>query len=222
MAPYDPQPHNRRSMRFKGYDYSQSGAYFVTICTHQHQSLFGTIVGGEMVFNSYGKVVEEEWFKSARIRSEIELFADEFVVMPNHIHGIIWILKDPTVGATRGIVGATRGIVGATRGIVGATRGIVGATRGIVRATRRVAPTSVSRPCGPKPGSIGAIIGQYKSAVTKRINQNRETHGEPIWQRNYHDHILRDETELVNMRAYIADNPRRWSEDRYHPEKVGS
>ncbi len=194
MAPYDPQPHNRRSMRFKGYDYSQSGAYFVTICTHQHQSLFGTIVGGEMVINSYGKVVGEEWFKSARIRSEIELFADEFVVMPNHIHGIIWIVKDPTVGATRGIV----------------------------RATRRVALTSVSRPCGPKPGSIGAIIGQYKSAVTKRINQIRETHGEPIWQRNYHDRIIRDETELVNIRAYIADNPRRWSEDRYHPEKVGS
>jgi len=177
-------------MRLKGYDYSQSGAYFVTICTYQHQSLFGTVVGGEMVINSYGKVVGEEWFKSARIRSEIELFTDEFVVMPNHIHGIIWIVNDPSVRATRGIV----------------------------RATRRVAPT---RPCGPRPGSIGAIIGQYKSAVTKRINQNRESHDEPIWQRNYHDRIMRDETELVNIRAYIADNPRRWTEDRYHPEKVG-
>jgi REP element-mobilizing transposase RayT len=191
MAAYDPQHHHRRSIRLKGYDYSQSGAYFVTICTYQHQSLFGVVVGGEMVINSYGKVVGEEWFKSARIRSEIELFTDEFVVMPNHIHGIIWIVNDPPVGATRGIV----------------------------RATRWVAP---ARPCGPKPGSIGAIIGQYKSAVTKRINQNRETHDEPIWQRNYHDHIIRDETELVNIRAYIADNPRRWTEDRYHPEKVGS
>jgi REP element-mobilizing transposase RayT len=199
-------------MRLKGYDYSQSGAYFVTICTYQHQSLFGTVVGGEMVINSYGKVVGEEWFKSARIRSEIELFTDEFVVMPNHIHGIIWIVKDPSVGATHGIIRATHGNVRATRGTERATRGIV-------RATQRVAPT---RPCGPRPGSIGAIIGQYKSAVTKRINQNRESHGEPIWQRNYHDHIIRDETELVNIRAYIADNPRRWTEDRYHPEKVGS
>ncbi len=146
-----------------------------------------------MVINSYGKVVEKEWFKSAQIRTEIELFTDEFVVMPNHIHGIIWIVKEPSEPS-------------------------VGATRGIVRATPRVAPT---RPCGPRPGSIGAIIGQYKSAVTKRINQNRETLDELIWQRNYHDHIIRDETKLVNIRVYIADTPRRWTEDRYHPEKVG-
>jgi putative transposase len=187
MAAYEPQHQHRRSIRLKGYNYSQSGAYFVTICTYQHQSLFGAVVGGEMVFNSFGQVVWEEWFKSARIRPEIELFTDEFVVMPNHIHGIIWIVNDPSV-----------------------------------RATRRVAPTQSSRPCGPKPGSIGGIIGQYKSAVTKRINQIRETHAEPIWQRNSHDRIIRDQTELVNIRTYIADNPRRWSEDRYHPEKVGS
>ena len=191
MAAYDPQHHHRRSIRLRGYDYSQSGAYFVTICTYQHQSLFGAVVGGEMVFNPYGKVVGEEWFKSARIRSEIELFTDEFVVMPNHIHGIIWIVNDPSVRATRGIV----------------------------RATRWVAPT---RPCGPRPGSIGAITGQYKSTVTKRINQNHETHDEPIWQRNYYERIMRDDTELVTIRAYIADNPRRWTEDRYHPEEAGS
>lgn len=201
MAAYDPQHYHRRSIRLKGYDYAQSGAYFVTICTYQHQSLFGVVVGGEMVFNSFGQVVWEEWFKSARIRSEIELFTDEFVVMPNHIHGIIWIVNDPTVPATRRVAPT------------------------IPRVTQtipRVAPTPSSRPCGPRPGSIGAIIGQDKSAVTKRINQIRETLGEPIWQRNYHDRIIRDETELVNIRAYIADNPRRWTEDRYHPEKVGS
>ena len=188
MTPYDPQHHHRSSTRLKGYDYSQSGAYFVTVCTYQHQSLFGTVVGGEMALNSFGQLVLEEWFKSARIRSEIELFTDEFVVMPNHIHGIIWIVNDPYVGATRRVA----------------------------LTIPRVVPTS-SRPCGPKPGSIGAIIGQYKSVVTKRINQIRETHGEPIWQRNYHDHIIRDETELVNIRAYIADNPHRWTQDRYHP-----
>ncbi len=194
MAPYDPKYHPRRSLRLKGYDYSQSGAYFVTISTYQHQSLFGAIVDGEMTLNSFGQVVREEWFKSARIRSEIELFADEFVVMLNHIHGIIWIVDDPPVGATRRVA----------------------------PTTRRVTPASSSRPCGPKSGSIGAIIGQYKPAVTKRINHMLETYGVPVWQRNYHDHIIRDESELINIRNYIADNPRRWTGDRYHPEKMES
>ena len=110
----------------------------------------------------------------------------------------------------------------------------------LVGKFRRVAPTNTrtispvaltlkqnatspaSQPHGPKPGSIGAIIGQYKSIVTKRINHFRETKNEPIWQRNFHDRIIRDETELNNIRAYIADNPHRWTEDRYHPEITGS
>ncbi len=96
MGAYKPQHHHHRSIRLKGCDYSQSGAYFVTICTYQHKPLFGAVVGGEMVFNSVGQVVWEQCFKSARIRPEIELFTDEFVAMPN---GIIWIVYDPSVWA---------------------------------------------------------------------------------------------------------------------------
>jgi len=92
--------HRRRSIRLRGYDYTQPGAYFVTICTHERKALFGQVVDGDMVLNEWGWVVGEEWFKTAQIRPYVELFEDEFVVMPNHIHGILWIVDDG-VGARR-------------------------------------------------------------------------------------------------------------------------
>ena len=91
---YDPNKHRRRSSRLKGYDYSQSGAYFVTICADRRQCIFGDVVDGQMRLNRYGKIVADEWRKSSSIR-EIEL--DEWVVMPNHFHGIVII--NNSVGA---------------------------------------------------------------------------------------------------------------------------
>ncbi len=131
--PYDPQRHHRRSIRLPGYDYTQPGAYFITLVTHDRMPLFGEIVGGEMRLNEYGKIVRAEWFRTAIVRPYVVLYPNEFVVMPNHVHGIIWIVNADNVGATR-----------------------------------RVAPTT--RPHGPDSGSIGAIIGQFKSVTTKRIN----------------------------------------------------
>ena len=86
---YDPAKHRRRSIRLPGYDYSQPGYYFVTICSYQRQCLFGQIVNGEMQLNQYGEIVREEWLKSLIIRPETEL--DRYVVMPNHFHGIVII-----------------------------------------------------------------------------------------------------------------------------------
>ncbi|MEO0014714.1 MAG: hypothetical protein RLZZ535_3103 [Cyanobacteriota bacterium] len=92
---YDPDKHHRRSIRLPGYDYSQTGAYFVTICAYQRQCLFGEIIDGQMILNQYGAIVADEWQKSSIIRQEIEL--DGWVVMPNHFHGIVIIAN--TVGA---------------------------------------------------------------------------------------------------------------------------
>ena len=86
---YDPAKHHRRSIRLKGYDYSQAGFYFVTICCYQKQCLFGEIVDGVMQLNQYGEIVEKEWTRSPLIRQEIEL--DKYIVMPNHFHGIVII-----------------------------------------------------------------------------------------------------------------------------------
>lgn len=90
----DPTKHDRRSIRLPGYDYRQAGAYFVTVVTHQRECLFGGIADGEMRVDGYGEVVRDEWLRSAQIRREIEL--DAFVVMPNHLHGIV-VIRD--VGA---------------------------------------------------------------------------------------------------------------------------
>ena len=91
---FDPQKHHRHSIRLQGYDYTQSGAYFVTLVTYQRNVLFGEIIDGEVKLNRKGEIVQEEWFASVDIRKEIRLHPEEFVVMPNHIHGIVWIEYD--------------------------------------------------------------------------------------------------------------------------------
>ncbi len=183
MSPYDPQRHHRRSIRLKGYDYTQPGAYFVTLCTHERAHLFGRVVNGVMVLNALGEMVRDEWFRSADIRAEIELHPDEFVVMPNHIHGIVWIVDN--AGATGPNVGAHG------------------------RALQR------------PPRSLPSFIAGFKSSVTNRINQHRDTPGAPVWQRNYYEHIIRDDRALNAIRQYIHDNPLRWHLDRYNPDATG-
>jgi putative transposase len=183
----DSRQHHRRSIRLREYDYTQPGAYFVTICTQERACRFGKMVNGEMRSNALGKIVCEEWFKSADVRPNVALHRDEFVLMPNHIHGIIWIVSDDDVAT--------------------------------VGATRRGAPTTTP-PRGPASDSVGAIIGQFKSAATKRINAQRGTPGAPVWQRNYYEHIIRDEESLNRIRQYILDNPRRWAYDRNNPAAV--
>ncbi|GBD24779.1 hypothetical protein HRbin30_00092 [bacterium HR30] len=153
---YNPNSCHRRSTRLKGYDYTQPGAYFVTLCTHERALLFGEVVDGMMVLNPYGEIVRDEWFKTTAVRPNVRLEETEFVVMPNHIHGIIWITDDVMVGATRRVA----------------------------PTTGRVATTMTPR--GPVPQSIGAIIGQFKSAVTKRIHALPNAGAIPIWQRNYY------------------------------------
>ncbi|GIV55247.1 MAG: hypothetical protein KatS3mg040_0015 [Candidatus Kapaibacterium sp.] len=196
---YDPEQHHRRSIRLPGYDYVQAGGYFITICTHDRTNMFGEVVDGEMQVNAVGEVVCEEWFRTAQIRPYVRLYDDEFVVMPNHIHGIIWIINDD-VGATRRVAPTRR-------------------VAHRVGATHRVAPTDPPR--GPASGSIGAIVGQFKSITTKRINALRGTPGAPVWQRNYYEHIIRTEDALQRIRQYIVTNPLRWLLDRENPDRTG-
>jgi putative transposase len=176
---FNQQKLHRRSIRLKGFDYTQPGAYFITIVTSQRDEIYGEISNGEMRLNQFGEIVRTEWLKTVDIRSNVELRKDEFVIMPNHLHGIIWIV-DKRGGATR-----------------------------------RVAPTKGSRIL--EAGSIGAIMAQFKSITAKRINDLRGTPGIPVWQRNYFEHIIRDEIEFGTIRNYIQDNPLKWQEDQENP-----
>ncbi len=185
---YDPQKHHRRSIRLRGYDYSQPGWYFVTIVTHKRQNIFGRVANGQMVLNDAGEIVKTEWLKTREIRGNIKL--DAFVIMPNHIHGIIVIMDN-----------------------------FAGAYCNTPPLHYRHTPLQQHRhavtPFQSPSKTIGAIVRGFKSAATKQINQIRNTPGMPVWQRNYWDHIIRNERELNRIRNYIINNPKKWNDDRF-------
>lgn len=189
----------RRTIRLQGYDYSRAGAYFVTVCTQGRACLFGDITDNEMRLNEAGRAVADEWLKSAAIRDEILL--DEWVVMPNHFHGIVII----TDGRGDRLV------------VPKMIRGIDLGDRPVAPTIDGVAPTDGGHRAGPPSGSVGALMAGFKSAVTKRINILRGMPGVPVWQRNYHEHIIRDENSLARIRRYIADNPQQWALDCENP-----
>lgn len=172
---YHPNRHRRRSIRLKGHDYSQAGAYFVTVCTQHQACLFGDVAHGEMWLNAAGRAVKQCWADMTRHFPHVEL--DEFVVMPNHVHGIVVIVD--TVGAMHA--------------------------------------SPLPYPASPKKRSIGAVVGSFKSAVTKHLNELRNTPGTSIWQRNYYEHVIRDDSSLGRIREYIMQNPLQWEYDRENP-----
>ncbi len=191
---FNPDIHQRRSIRLKCCDYTNAGAYFVTICTCGKEHLFGNITNREMRLNEFGGIVGKEWRQTGYIRKSLEL--DEFIVMPNHFHGII-ILNEPV--APRSV--NKRQVAHETKNPKD-------------RAIHRIAPTTLQA------NSIGSIIGQFKSIVKKNINRIRNTPALPVWQRNYYERVIRNEYELQRIREYIIFNPLKWDEDEYHPDNL--
>jgi REP element-mobilizing transposase RayT len=181
--------HDRQSIRLVGFDYTRRGAYFVTICVFERAHIFGRIREGIMEPNRMGEIVLDEWRKTPIIRPYVDL--DEYVLMPNHFHGILWLGDPPMVGTC--------------------TRLDDGGTWLDGRGTARRAPT-VERFGKPVAGSIPTIIRAFKSAATKRIHETRPHYGQ-IWQRNYYERIIRSEEELYAVRRYIRDNPAKWGRE---------
>jgi REP element-mobilizing transposase RayT len=154
--------------------------------------LFGEIVDGKMALNEFGDIANECWRELPEHFGHIEL--DDYIIMPNHIHGIILITDDDNDRGTARRVPTGR------------------------------APTydgKIPRRFGkPISGSLPIIIGSFKSAVTKHINELRNSPGAKLWQRNYWEHIIRNERDLNRIRKYIRNNPRKWSIDNENPDNV--
>ncbi len=156
------------SRRLQHWDYTTPGGYFVTICTHLRKPIFGRIKNGEMYLSYLGKIVNQEWVKTAILRDSVEL--DEYVIMPNHLHGII-----------------------------------------IIKSAEERSGLKVRKKSGYR---LGTIVGQFKSACTRRIQAVFDV--EIVWQSRYYDHVIRDDNDLQRIRGYIQGNPKKWELDKYY------
>jgi len=186
---YNSKIHHRKSIRLQNYDYSQNGYYFITICTQNKNCLLGKVENDEIILNQFGKIAKDYWLKIEKLHSFVKL--DYFTIMPNHIHGIIII--DKNVGVP--LVGTQDS----------------DKTKSISKNQGRpqgIAPTK----------TIGELIGEFKSLTTNEYIKNVKLGKFPsfekrIWQRNYYEHIIRNEKSLVKIQEYIICNPATWEKD---------
>ncbi len=163
----------RKKIRLPDYDYTSPGVYFVTISTKDSQCFLGDVIDGNMKLNTIGKIVHSCWVQLPDFLKHVTL--DQFIMMPNHIHGLININDNPAGDAC-------------------------------------VAPTQ--KKSGPAKRSLGAIVGSFKSAATKKINNLRNSPGERVWQRGFYEHVIRQGDDLQAIREYIANNPLSWKMDQ--------
>lgn len=167
------QIYYRRSIRITDYDYSQSGWYYVTICTFDGECLFGKVNKETMILNEVGKNADRCWLKIPEHCSNVKLY--DYIVMSNHIHGIIELVNE-NVG--------------------------VQYLEPLQHRYQHIIPQSV-----------GSIVCGFKVGVSKWVRKN--TNVKYVWQRNYYEHIIRNEKDLFRIQNYINENPLRWSEDKY-------
>lgn len=219
---YDPPIHHRKSIRLKNYDYSQTGAYFVTICAHNRTPYFGEVKDGVMYLNRLGQLAETVWQGLPEKFAQIQL--GEFVVMPNHVHGIIVINSDqkkdmkgvmnqgamnraPTHSSSMSKTKQPERFVGAKL---------------IAPSPQPTCQTIISKPKNFVEAqlivpSLGQLIRHFKAKSTFLMHRLMNS-SIPIWQRNYYEHIIRSESSYEMIAEYIQTNPRRWMDDRYFVE----
>ncbi|RIY36850.1 hypothetical protein CKY20_04795 [Capnocytophaga canis] len=188
MKKYNPDKHKRRSIRLKGYDYSREGLYFITICCQNRAHYFGEIINEEMQLNEIGEIAQKCWRDIPNHFKNVLLHT--FVVMPNHIHGIIEIVTP--VGANQHLLDNET-------------------------ANQHLPDDNRAKDISPLRGTsntIGSIVRGFKIGVTKWVRSNTNIH--QIWQRNYYEHIIRNEASYFRIHEYIENNPAKWTEDCFH------
>ena len=223
---YNSEKHHRRSIRLKGYDYSQSGLYFITICVLNRHCLFGEIENDEMILNEYGKIAATEWINTESIRDNIRLH--EYIIMPNHIHGIIEIIDRK--GDCRGESQFAQN--------KDDCKGELQFAPTAPTAPTAAPTTPTTTPFKSPSQTIGSIVRGYKIATIKKIkdsikisDSSSSSKGElqfaptaptikslnyKIWQRNYYEHIIRNEKSYQRISEYIITNPQKWEIDKFN------
>ncbi len=182
-----------KSARKQGYNYASEGFYFITICTKNREMIFGNINNREMILSSIGEIVEHEWLNTSRIRKNIEL--DKFVIMPNHLHGIV--IVEYSIPASVPIPASP--------------------VETHCNASLRGMRGEYKNKFGPQSNNLSAIIRGFKGATTKIIRQ-KFFNINFAWQPRFYDRIIRNDNELNRIRQYIMDNPEKWESDRNNPD----
>lgn len=182
----------RKVVRLTAYDYTTAAAYFVTVCVQGRSCELGDLSNDTVRLSEIGEIVHTCWWDIKPRFANVEL--DEYVIMPNHIHGIIILREDVGAGFPRLATRTGNDTVG----------GDPSRTQGAETAPLR------------KP-TLGQVIAYFKYQSTKRINLVRGSSGLKFWQRNYHEHVIRGEQDLRDVRAYIRSNPHNWDSD---PERL--
>ena len=190
---------NRRSLRLKNYDYGRAGAYFVTVCVRKRLCLFGEIVEGQMNASPAGQMVAKAWDELRNHYAGIDV--DSFILMPNHIHGIV-VLNPSSVGAAP--CGRPSSLTAPNPG-----------------QPRGVAPTKDKRL------TLSDVVHRFKSWTTKLYSDGVKQRGWPafpgqLWQRNYYEHVIRNDSDLQKVREYISTNPYTWDTDIENPARARS
>ena len=201
----DAPKRQRRSIRLQGYDYTRQGAYFVTICTRNRVCLLGDIVEGRMHLSEAGRLAQAVWEDLPHHYPHVQI--DVWVIMPNHMHGIVILTEAQATDDDMPVGADPKTDVGAI------SKTDVGASKTDVGAGLKPAPTVPA----PTRHGLSEIVRAFKTFSARRINALHNTVGTPFWQRNYYEHVIRNQSALDQIRQYIADNPARWSEDLENP-----
>ena len=190
MNKYNPEIHHRHSIRLKGYDYSSNGLFFITICTNNLMNLFGIIENGEMLLNDAGKFTLKCWREIPKHFPNISLHKE--IVMPNHIHGVIEIID--------------------------VIRSKPKEELSMIEKNEKDFTWKLTSPSQ----TVGAVIRGFKVGVVKWFRRNMKEEfpiGQPVWQRNYYEHIIRNDKSYQNIVNYILNNPLKWDKDEFNQKK---
>ena len=194
---YNPDIHHRRSIRLKGYDYSQSGLYFITLCTVDRTCMFGNVVEGKMQLNDIGQLVEQEWLNTINIRHD-DVRLHNYIVMPNHFHAIIEIRRgeshSPQSHSPQSHSSQPHSL-----------KSLSPQTINEGNINKNDSPQRMKSPSK----TVGAIVRGFKGAVSRQL-------GYTVWQRNYYEHIIRTDESYRHISTYIENNPTKWQSDKLY------
>ena len=179
----------RKSIRLQGFDYAQAGAYFVTICTQGKRCLLSSIVGKSVELTLAGEIVRAVW--NSLPERFPRLVLDEFVIMPNHLHGVL------------GLIGA----------------GLAPPAVNPGKTVSMMEADAPKKPAAPKKYSLPDVMGAFKSISTIQVNKRLQRKGIPLWQRSYYEHIIRKGEDLRKIQQYILENPLNWALDTENPHR---